>query len=208
MIWTVDDIILWMNKINEKMQTNKRELTMLDQKIGDGDHGINMSRGFEKAVGKLNHSTYESVTETLKEVAMAIISNVGGASGPLYGTAFLRFSLATKNIQTIDSSVFTKGISAAVSGMKQRGRATTGEKTLIDVWKIVEEYLNTVEEVDTEKLKQVAEDAMNKTKAMRATKGRAAYLKERSIGHIDPGAMSSYLIFVALAEVMERGKTA
>lgn len=208
MIWTVEDIISWMNKINEKMQTNKRELTLLDQKIGDGDHGINMSRGFEKAVGKLNHSTYDNVTEALKEVAMAIISNVGGASGPLYGTAFLRLSLATKNIQTIDSPVFANGITAAIAGMKQRGRVTTGEKTLIDVWEVVEEYLTSVDEIDTDKLKQVAEDAMNKTKAMRATKGRASYLKERSIGHIDPGAMSSYLIFVALAEVIERRKTA
>ena len=206
MNWTVDDIILWMNVINEKIHTNQRKLTELDQNIGDGDHGINMMRGFEKVVKNVNGSTFTSISDVLKEVSMSIITSVGGASGPLYGTAFLRFSFATKSIKVMDVSVLAKGINAALSGMKQRGRATYGEKTMIDVWKEVGDYLSHVDVIDVDELKQVAEQAMYETKAMYATKGRAAYLKQRSIGHIDPGAMSSYLIFLSLAEVLERGK--
>src|SRR5699024_2342475 len=204
--WTVDDIILWMNVINEKIHTNQRKLTELDQNIGDGDHGINMMRGFEKVVKNVNGSTFTSISDVLKEVSMSIITSVGGASGPLYGTAFLRFSFATKGIKVMDVSVLAKGINAALSGMKQRGRATYGEKTMIDVWKEVGGYLSHVDVIDVDELKQVAEQAMYETKAMYATKGRAAYLKQRSIGHIDPGAMSSCLIFLSLAEVLERGK--
>lgn len=206
MNWTVDDIILWMNTINEKIHTNQRKLTELDKNIGDGDHGINMVRGFEKVVENVNGSTFTSISEVLKEVSMSIINSVGGASGSLYGTAFLRFSFATKDIQVMDVSVLAKGISAALSGMKQRGRATYGEKTMIDVWKAVGDYVTEVDVIDIDELKKVAEQAMYQTRKMCATKGRAAYLNQRSIGHIDPGAMSSYLIFLSLAEVLERGK--
>lgn len=204
--WSVDDIILWMNIINEHMHTNQRELTRLDQNIGDGDHGVNMVNGFDKVVQNVNDLTFTSISDVLKEVSMSIITNVGGASGPLYGTAFLRFSLTTKNIQMIDVSVLAKGINAALSGMKQRGRASYGEKTMIDVWKAVGDYLSNVDKIDVEELKQVAQQSMCETKAMRATRGRAAYFKQHSIGHVDPGAMSSYLIFLSLAEVLERGK--
>ena len=206
MNWTVDDIVLWMNTISKNLHIHQRELTTLDQNIGDGDHGINMVHGFDKVVENVNDTTFHSIGEALKAVSLSIINHVGGASGPLYGSAFLRFSFAIKNVQVMHVPMLAKGINAALSGMKQRGRAIYGEKTMVDVWEAVGNYLSHVDEINVETFKQVAEQAMNETKAMRATKGRAAYLKQYSIGHVDPGAMSSYLIFLSLAEVLERGK--
>lgn len=203
MNWTVNNVIQWIEKANEKIQTNKQYLTQLDQAVGDGDHGINMSRGFRILVEKLQDTEYTSVTQALKDVAMTIISNVGGAAGPLYGTAFLRFSLATDNKKELDETTLSKGMVAAVSGMKQRGRAAVGEKTLIDVWEPVAVYMEEVEMIVPDQIIKIAEQAMESTKEIKATKGRAAYLKDRSIGHIDPGAMSSYYILTAFAEVLQ-----
>ncbi len=203
MNWTVNDVIQWIEKANEKIQTNKQYLTQLDQAVGDGDHGINMSRGFRILVEKLQDTEYTSVTQALKDVAMTIISNVGGAAGPLYGTAFLRFSLVTDNKKELDETTLSKGMVAAVSGMKQRGRAAVGEKTLIDVWEPVAVYMEEVEMIVPDQIIKIAEQAMESTKEIKATKGRAAYLKDRSIGHIDPGAMSSYYILTAFAEVLQ-----
>jgi len=201
--WTVNDVIQWIEKANEKIQTNKQYLTQLDQAVGDGDHGINMSRGFRILVEKLQDTEYTSVTQALKDVAMTIISNVGGAAGPLYGTAFLRFSLVTDNKKELDETTLSKGMVAAVSGMKQRGRAAVGEKTLIDVWDPVAVYMEEAEMIAPDQIIKIAEQAMESTKDIKATKGRAAYLKDRSIGHIDPGAMSSYYILTAFAEVLQ-----
>jgi len=201
--WTVNDVIQWIEKANEKIQTNKQYLTQLDQAVGDGDHGINMSRGFRILVEKLQDTEYTSVTQALKDVAMTIISNVGGAAGPLYGTAFLRFSLVTDNKKELDETTLSKGMVAAVSGMKQRGRAAVGEKTLIDVWEPVAVYMEEAEMIAPDQIIKIAEQAMESTKEIKATKGRAAYLKDRSIGHIDPGAMSSYYILTAFAEVLQ-----
>src|SRR5690625_278223 len=134
MKWTIDEIIQWMDKTNEKIQTNKQYLSSLDRAIGDGDHGINMARGFKVVVEKIHDTSYANISQLIKDIAMTIIRHVGGASGPLYGTAFLRFSLATKQAEVIDTSIFAKGMMAAVAGLKQRGRAMVGEKTLIDVW--------------------------------------------------------------------------
>lgn len=203
MNWTVNDVIQWIEKANEKIQMNKQYLTQLDQAVGDGDHGINMSRGFRILVEKLQDTEYTSVTQALKDVAMTIISNVGGAAGPLYGTAFLRFSLVTDNKKELDETTLSKGMVAAVSGMKQRGRAAVGEKTLIDVWEPVAVYMEEVEMIVPDQIIKIAEQAMESTKEIKATKGRAAYLKDRSIGHIDPGAMSSYYILTAFAEVLQ-----
>lgn len=203
MNWTVNDVIQWIEKANEKIQTNKQYLTQLDQAVGDGDHGINMSRGFRILVEKLQDTEYTSVTQALKDVAMTIISNVGGAAGPLYGTAFLRFSLVTDNKKELDETTLSKGMVAAVSGMKQRGRAAVGEKTLIDVWDPVAVYMEEAEMIAPDQIIKIAEQAMESTKEIKATKGRAAYLKDRSIGHIDPGAMSSYYILTAFAEVLQ-----
>lgn len=207
MIWKEDDVITWMDKTNDKIQQKKSELTVLDRNIGDGDHGINMARGFEKMMEQLRETTYSSVSATFKEIAMLMIRHIGGAAGPLYGTAFLRLSLVTENVNTIDTTVLANGIHAATSGIKQRGKAESGEKTLIDVWSPVAKYMNETDKINPTKLTQIAKEAMENTKDMQATKGRASYLRERSIGHIDPGAMSSYLLFQSFAEVLKGGST-
>ncbi|WP_339282672.1 dihydroxyacetone kinase subunit DhaL [Oceanobacillus sp. FSL K6-3682] len=192
----------WMVKANEYMQENKGYLTELDQAIGDSDHGINMSRGFQEVVKKLEQSSYDDVATVFKDVAMTLMSKVGGASGPLYGTAFLKLSMAVKGKDTVDKGDISAGLDAAAQGIQQRGKSTTGEKTMVDVWVPVVSWWNEQSEIDAADLEKTAEEAMESTKPMKATKGRASYLKEKSVGHIDPGSASSYYIFKSLAEVL------
>lgn len=198
---TVQSTQDWMIKANEYMQENKAYLTELDQAIGDSDHGINMSRGFQEVVNKLEQSSYDDVSAVLKDVAMTLMSKVGGASGPLYGTAFLKLSMAVKGRDTVDKDDLAAGLEAAAQGIQQRGKSTTGEKTMVDVWVPVVSWLKEQDEISAEDLEKTAKDAMESTKPMKATKGRASYLKEKSAGHIDPGSASSYYIFKSLAEV-------
>src|SRR5699024_11882564 len=120
MKWTIDEIIQWMNKTNEKIQTNKQYLSSLDRAIGDGDHGINMARGFKVVVEKIHDTSYANISQLIKDIAMTIIRHVGGASCPLYYKAFLRFSLVSKQTEIIDNSIFAKGIMLEVAGYKQR----------------------------------------------------------------------------------------
>jgi len=203
----IEEAIKWFQKTNAKLQANKAYLTDLDQAIGDGDHGINMARGFNEVVNKINETDeYASVSDVVKDVAMTVISKVGGAAGPLYGTAFLKMSVALKGEEVVNQQVFTKALSAGFEGIKQRGKVEVGEKTLLDVWYPVTELFRKESDVDADALIEVAESAMNKTKEILATKGRAAYLKERSIGHIDPGSASSYYLFLSLAEVMKEAE--
>lgn len=191
-----------MVKANEYMQENKAYLTELDQAIGDSDHGINMSRGFQEVVKKLEQSSYDDVATVFKDVAMTLMSKVGGASGPLYGTAFLKLSMAVKGKDTVDKGDIAAGLDAAAQGIQQRGKSTTGEKTMVDVWVPVVSWWNEQSEIDAADLEKTVEEAMESTKPMKATKGRASYLKEKSVGHIDPGSASSYYIFKSLAEVL------
>lgn len=192
----------WMVKANEYMQENKTYLTELDQAIGDSDHGINMSRGFQEVVKKLEQSSYDDVSAMLKDVAMTLMSKVGGASGPLYGTAFLKFSMAVKGKDTVDKDDIAAGLDAAAQGIQQRGKAATGEKTMVDVWVPVVSWWKEQNEINAADLEKTAEEAMESTKPMKATKGRASYMKEKSVGHIDPGSASSYYIFKSLAEIL------
>ncbi|MGY0692072.1 dihydroxyacetone kinase subunit DhaL [Virgibacillus sp. FSP13] len=201
-VFQIEHAHKWMKHTNEKIQTNKEYLTELDQAIGDGDHGINMARGFQEVVNKLNGETYEHVADVMKDVAMTLMSKVGGAAGPLYGTAFLKMSMAFKG-QDIDYRVFSKGMEHAVDGVKQRGKAEVGEKTLIDVWSSVAEKLQETDAFDGNLIRETAKSAMERTKETMATKGRAAYLKERSIGHLDPGSVSSFYLFDTLAGIVD-----
>lgn len=204
MNFQVQHAIAWMNQMNQKIQTNKDYLTDLDQAIGDGDHGINMSRGFQEVIEKLQTTAdYETVADVMKDIAMTLISKVGGASGPLFGTAFLKMSLAFKGHESVDYPTFVSGFEEAVQGIQQRGKAEVGEKTLVDVWYPVVEQLKKSESFHVASITQVAKEAMDQTKDTMATKGRAAYLKQRSIGHIDPGAMSTYYLFESLGEAIE-----
>ncbi|MFG6114865.1 dihydroxyacetone kinase subunit DhaL [Halobacillus sp. MO56] len=203
MRFTVEQALNWLSKSNEKIQENKDYLSELDQAIGDGDHGINMARGFDEVIKKIEGSAYEQVADVWKDAAMTLMSKVGGASGPLFGTAFLKMSMAVKGEDTVSYEVFVKALEDSVAGIKQRGKAEEGEKTMIDVWSPVADHLKKAEDFDAGLIRDRAKSAMEATKDIVATKGRAAYLKERSKGHLDPGSVSSYYIFNALADTIE-----
>lgn len=203
MNFNIDRARRWIEKTNLYVQQNKQVLTKLDRAIGDGDHGINMARGFNEVIITINDNEYETISDLMKDVAFTLMSKVGGVAGPLYGTAFLKISQAWHGKEDIDYNTFVKGFEEAVFGIKQRGGTTKGEKTLVDVWAAVAHYLLSREEIEADQLKEVAYEAVEKTKEMIGTKGRSAYLKENTLGHIDPGAMSSYYIFLSLSEVLK-----
>ena len=174
----------------------------LDRAIGDGDHGENMDRGFKAAVEALGQDQPASVAEVLKTVAKTLMSTVGGAAGPLYGTAFLRASKAAGDGE-LDSAGVAAVIAGALNGIQARGKATTGEKTMVDAWTPALEAARAAAESGSdgaavlEAAATAAEAGAAATEPMRATKGRASYLGERSIGHLDPGAVSTSLILRA-----------
>ena len=179
-------------------------LVDLDRAIGDGDHGENMDRGFKAAVEALGQAEPGSVAEVLKTVAKTLMSTVGGAAGPLYGTAFLRASKAAGDGE-LDGAGAAAVIAGALEGIQARGKATTGEKTMVDAWTPALEAARAAAESGSdpaavlEAAATAAEAGAAATEPLRATKGRASYLGERSIGHLDPGAVSTSLILRAAA---------
>ncbi|WP_339200033.1 dihydroxyacetone kinase subunit DhaL [Aeribacillus sp. FSL k6-2211] len=193
---------------NDKIQENKEYLTELDQAIGDGDHGLNMARGFQETVKKITEGKYDDLGSLFKDVGMTLIAKVGGASGPLYGTAFMKASLALKGKKEVDIKALVEALAASLDGLKVRGKAQVGDKTMIDVWEPVIEYMKNHETIHSKELTDLSKEKMDDTKELEAKKGRAAYLGKRSIGHIDPGAASSYLLFASLAELLEEGEVA
>ncbi|WP_347861675.1 dihydroxyacetone kinase subunit DhaL [Salimicrobium sp. PL1-032A] len=201
-----EQAVAWVEKANALMQSHKEYLTELDQAIGDGDHGLNMSRGFQEAELKVSATDYDTAADVFKDVATVLMSKIGGASGPLYGTAFLKMSMTLKGKDPVTEANLAEAVEAALNGMKQRGKAEQGEKTMIDVWHPVADFLRNGQNVQPGKLEETAEEAMNQTKDIMATKGRAAYLQERSKGHIDPGSTSSFYLFQALADVWKKGE--
>lgn len=194
------------NKIADAINENKEMLTNLDAAIGDADHGINMSRGFNAVREKLRRSENEDIPTVLKKVGMTLISTVGGASGPLYGTAFLRAAGVVQGNETITKEKVLDMFSAAIKGIKDRGKAVRGEKTMIDALEpALEAFSKGVNEGRSllqclESACMAAEEGVQYTKTIKATKGRASYLGERSIGHQDPGATSSYILLTVLKE--------
>lgn len=189
MTLTVDTLTTWMSKFAEKVETNKQFLSDLDTPIGDGDHGFNMDRGM-KAVEEKLATKPADVTSGFKIIAMALISTVGGASGPLYGTAFLE--MAKKSTTTNDIGEL---LDAALAGIEMRGGAKPGDKTMVDVWNALVPDVKNGILTENRITKAVAA-----TKDMIARKGRASYLGERSKGHFDPGSQSSGYLFEALLE--------
>lgn len=201
---SVEETKQWLRKINHKMQENKAYLSDLDQAIGDGDHGHNMARGFEEVQAKIDANEYEFVGALLKDTAMTLISKVGGASGPLFGTAFLKASSALQNEKHISETTIVPALDAAVKGIQTRGKASEGDKTMLDVWIPVLNYFKE-QNFSSDQLIETAKAAMESTKSLAAKKGRASYLGERSVGHLDPGSVSSFYLFEALAEVLAEG---
>ncbi|RCW51363.1 dihydroxyacetone kinase DhaL subunit [Halanaerobium sp. MA284_MarDTE_T2] len=196
-------------KISDVIIENKKYLTELDSAIGDGDHGINMSRGFKKVKEKLSSNDYEKNSDLVKTVAMTLISTVGGAAGPLYGTAFLNVSKVIPEAEFDIDAAIEIGESA-INGIQKRGKAEQGEKTMLDAIMPAVESLRESKEKNLElkdaleECKKAAEEGMKATIPMQATKGRASYLGERSKGHQDPGATSSYLIIKTIVDEINK----
>ncbi len=174
------------------------ELTDLDQAIGDGDHGVNMKRGFEAVVSDLDQITAKPVGEALKAAGMQLVMKVGGASGPLYGTLFMGLGKAWP--ETLDQTSLATAFGEAIDAVKARGKSEAGQKTMLDVLIPVQVALAAGGDLDT--ICDTAETAAAATIPMQATKGRASFLGERSVGHMDPGARSSQLIINAVCEAL------
>ncbi|WP_409292734.1 dihydroxyacetone kinase subunit DhaL [Peribacillus sp. SCS-37] len=199
----IEHFVKWLERTNARIQENKTYLTDLDQAVGDGDHGINMSRGFDEAVKKIKAADYGTPSDLIKDWAMTLLSKVGGASGPLYGTALLKMSVSVKDKEEVDYDSLSAAVFEGLNGIIQRGKAEENQKTMVDVWGPIASFLKESSSFDVKNFKETAKQAMEKTKDMKAIKGRAAYLGERSIGHLDPGSVSSYFLFSSLAEVIE-----
>jgi dihydroxyacetone kinase-like protein len=180
----------------ERVIAHADELTALDSAIGDGDHGYNMKRGFEAVLASLDSFAEMSPPELLKAVGMKLVSTVGGASGPLYGTLFMALGKALPPEPT--RSDLTAAFEQAFASVKARGKSDVGQKTLLDVLAMVLKAMQ--EGADAAEIAAAAQRAAEATAPLRATRGRASFLGERSIGHVDPGARSSALIVAALCE--------
>ncbi len=190
MALTVENLTKWIDSFAQTIGKKKEHLSELDTPIGDGDHGNNMARGAKAVTESLDSKKPAELTDEFKQIAMALISKVGGASGPLYGTAFLE--MAKKSKETSDLGEL---FAVAAAGIKKRGGAKVGDKTMVDVWDPLSKKVGagslSQDDIDS---------AVESTKDLVAKKGRASYLGERSKGHLDPGAVSSGYLFTALIE--------
>lgn len=204
-----EQIVHWLEGTAAVLNANKDYLTQLDSAIGDADHGTNMDRGFQKVMEKLPTVVDKDIGNILKTVGMTLISSVGGASGPLYGTFFMRGGMAADAKEELSDEDLVAVLQSSVDGVIQRGRAQPGDKTMIDALTPAMTALRAA--VDNgrgvvgamEDAVGAAEQGMKDTIPLQARKGRASYLGERSIGHQDPGATSSYLILNALLEALK-----
>jgi dihydroxyacetone kinase-like protein len=206
---TQEQIVHWLEHTAAVLEQNKDYLTELDSAIGDADHGINMSRGFKKVLEKLPAVAGTDIGNILKTTGMALVSSVGGASGPLYGTFFLRSGAALRAKEELNNDELLKLFQSGVEGIVQRGRPQAGDKTMFDAWSPALASMQQALADDNDTLDALhsavaaAEQGMRDTIPLIAKKGRASYLGERSIGHQDPGATSSYLILKSLLETLE-----
>jgi dihydroxyacetone kinase-like protein len=198
-----DHIIKWMELVNAQIDRQKEYLTQLDQAIGDGDHGINMNRGFKEVIQKIHQTTYDDIGKLFQDIGMVLVSKVGGASGPLYGTAFIKAGQVLKGKPEITINELRQDFQESVNGIKLRGRSQIGDKTMLDVWEPVTKYIqqngNTL---NIRELISYTREQMEHTKELEAKKGRASFLGKRSIGHLDPGAVSSCILFETLCSIL------
>ena len=203
-----EKLIGTIHKIAAKIEQEKAFLTELDNVIGDGDHGINLARGFGEVDKKLDALADKEPGDVLKTVGMTLVSTVGGASGPLYGTGFMKLGAALKGKADITVPDFLAGFQLAIEGVMQRGRSTRGEKTMLDSMipakEAMEAKWNETQDAKAAFAAGVAAawEGVEYTKTIAATKGRASYIGERSIGHQDPGATSITMVLeIAAGEV-------
>lgn len=201
---TTEDTLRWIEQVAIVLHENREFLTQLDSSIGDADHGINMDRGFQAVINKLPTVAGMDIGSILKTVGTTLVSTVGGASGPLYGTAFLRAGMANAGKHELYEADVIEMLEAALEGVKARGKAQPGEKTMVDALTPALLAAKEAEHLGLSQLlhraSEAAEKGMKATIPLLATKGRASYLGERSIGHQDPGATSSWLILKTLAD--------
>lgn len=194
----------WLTVFTEKVAAQREYLTGLDAEIGDADHGSNMARGTQAAADKLAQDTPADIAALGKTFGMTLVSTVGGASGPLFGTLFLRFGVTAGAVTELDIAGFTAALKAGVEGVLVRGKAQPQDKTMVDVLnpvlQVFEQYSGASFAELAATAAQTAASARDETADMVAKKGRASYLGERSVGHIDPGSASTALLFEALAE--------
>ena len=190
----------WMRAYADEIAEHRVELVQLDTAIGDGDHGTNMDRGMRKALEKLDGVEGEDIGALLKAVGMALVSSVGGAAGPLYGTFFLQMGTATAGRDELDLAGWTGALEAGVKGVQARGKAEPGDKTMVDALLPALDALRTAADDGAglgdalRRSADAAAEGMRATVPLEARKGRASYLGPRSVGHQDPGATSSQLL--------------
>ncbi|MCS6826951.1 MAG: dihydroxyacetone kinase subunit DhaL [Caldilinea sp.] len=201
-------LIDWMLRFADKIVENKEMLTALDAAIGDADHGINMARGMEEVRRRLATYADDDLGALFKTIGMTLLSKVGGASGPLYGTLFLRMGVASVGKSELTDGQFAAALAAGVDGVRQRGSARLGDKTMVDallpavvtLQQALDDHASLCDAMEA--ARRAAEEGMKATIPMQASKGRASYLGPRSIGHQDPGATSAYLLILSAAEAI------
>ncbi len=205
-----DDLLAWLRELQRVYAENRNWLTELDAAIGDADHGINMDRGFTAVAEHFGKSPAADMAGVLKSAAMVLIRTVGGASGPLYGTFFLRAAGACTGATKLGPDGVAALFDAGLRGVVERGHAEAGDKTMVDALQPAVAAMQSAAS-DDDDMRAVlaagvaaAEEGMRRTVDMQARKGRASYLGERSIGHRDPGATSAFLMIRAAADTWDR----
>lgn len=194
--------------IADKIDENKAYLTELDAKIGDGDHGLNMSKGFLAVKETLNGIEIKDIGYILKKTGMALVSHVGGASGPLYGTAFMKSAAIVNGKESMDIDDFINILKASIDGIVLRGKAQKGDKTMLDAIIPAYDAANAAKEEGKdykgilEAVSKAAEEGAEYTEKFSARKGRASYLGDRSIGHKDPGSVSSAIMLKTIYDCL------
>jgi dihydroxyacetone kinase-like protein len=205
---TFDQLVDWLVRFDEHLIEQRAYLTELDSAIGDADHGANMSRGLGAVSAKVDVEAPDHIDDLFRTVGMALVSSVGGASGPLYGTFALRFGASAGHVKELDGPGLAAALRAGLDGLVQRGRTEPGDKTMFDaLGPAVAAFEAAISEnpdvaAAAEAASAAADSGRDATEALIARKGRASYLGERSVGHLDPGATSSALLVQALAEVL------
>lgn len=205
--FTIDGFIAWLDAFRTRVTEQKAYLTELDSAIGDADHGSNMARGMAAVMEKVESTPAATADELFKMVGMTLVTSVGGASGPLYGTLFLRLGMAAGPVKECDAAALAVALRAGLEGVVARGKAEAGDKTMFDALAPALDALDAAVAAGASladaaaAANRAAAAGRDATKPLVARKGRASYLGERSAGHLDPGATSTALLFEALAEV-------
>ena len=202
--FSVKDARAWMTAFGKAVSENQEYLTELDSAIGDADHGTNMDRGMRAVEEKLSAADPATLGSVFKTVGMALVSTVGGASGPLYGTFFLRMGAALGDKSECDKADLSSALRAGIKGVIDRGKAQLGDKTMLDALSPALDSFDGIEGLSIAAASAGAAEAAaagrDATAPLKALKGRASYLGDRSIGHIDPGSASAALLIRALAK--------